>query len=152
MIAVGDFETTDYETHLKNLTREYSLESCVEWLGFQTDVNRFLQQSDLFVLPSLFGEGMPMVLLEAMAVGIPVIGTDVEGVPEVVRDGINGRIAAAGDATSLSTAISSFLSGQLSWSRVRASVIERQRWVFSAQSMAQGVARIYNGLLQPAPV
>ena len=90
LLAVGGFETSEYETYLKNLTGEYDLASCVQWLGFQTGVNRWLQQSDLFVLPSLFGEGMPMVVLEAMALGVPVVGTDVEGVPEVVRDGVDG--------------------------------------------------------------
>ncbi len=53
----------------------------VVWTGFQRDVNAQLREMDLFVLPSLFGEGLPMVVLEAMAAGVPVVATDVAGVP-----------------------------------------------------------------------
>ena len=49
---------------------------------------------DLFVLPSLFGEGLPMVILEAMSAGTPVVATRVEGVPEAIRDGEEGLIGA----------------------------------------------------------
>lgn len=43
---------------------------------------------DTFVLPSLFGEGLPMVIMEAIAAGVPIVGTRIEGILEAIREGI----------------------------------------------------------------
>lgn len=90
-----------------------------------------------------------MVLLEAMAAGVPVVSTNVEGVPEAVRDGIDGLIATAGDADALAQAIERVLTGQCDWQALRASALERQREQFSDRSMAAGVAAVYRELLAP---
>ena len=57
--------------------RRQGVDSLIEWMGFTRDVNAELAKMDLFVLPSLFGEGLPMVVLEAMSAGVPVVGTRV---------------------------------------------------------------------------
>lgn len=145
--AVGGFETTAYEQRLKELTKKLKIDEQVDWLGFRTDVEAELVQMDLFVLPSIFGEGLPMVVLEAMACGIPVIGTDVEGVPEAIRDGIEGLIAKAADATSLADSIAAVIEGEFSWHQLRQNGIDRQNELFSDHAMAQGVADVYNTIL-----
>jgi len=145
--AVGSFETADYEIQIRTLADRLGLAPLIDWRGFSSDVNRELEQMDLFVLPSLFGEGLPMVVLEAMAAGTPVIGTRVEGVPEAVRDGIDGLIAAPGDADDLARAIASLLNGEADWQSLRTSAHERQAEHFSDRSMAAGVARVYRRVL-----
>ena len=145
--AVGSFETPEYEYQIRSLADRLQLTGAVDWRGFSSNVNAELERMDLFVLPSLFGEGLPMVILEAMAAGTPVIGTWVEGVPEAIRDGIDGVIASPGDPEDLARAISRFMHGQADWQAVRASAHSRQAEQFSDRSMAAGVARVYRDVL-----
>lgn len=145
--AVGSFETPEYEYQIRSLADRLQLTGAIDWRGFSSNVNAELERMDLFVLPSLFGEGLPMVILEAMAAGTPVIGTWVEGVPEAIRDGVDGVIASPGDAEDLARAISRFMHGQADWQAVRASAHARQAEQFSDRSMAAGVARVYRGVL-----
>ena len=145
--AVGGFETDEYERSLRQRARDLGVDDLIEWVGFQREVNEQLRQMDLFILPSLFGEGLPMVVLEAMAMGIPVVATDVEGVPEAIRDGIEGRIARPGDAMDLAVAIRSVLTGKISWSLLRDAAIARQTSLFSDGNMARGVAAVYDEVL-----
>jgi glycosyltransferase involved in cell wall biosynthesis len=64
--------------------------------GFRADLDRFLPHFDLFVLPS-YTEGMPNVVLEAFAAGVPVVATAVGGTPEIVEDGVSGYLVPSGD-------------------------------------------------------
>ena len=145
--AVGGFETEEYEQTLRQRASELKVEDLIEWTGFQRDVNSQLQQMDLFVLPSLFGEGLPMVVLEAMAMGIPVVGTDVEGVPEAIRNGVEGRVARPGDPLDLAKSIGSIIGGDDSWREMRAAAIQRQNDHFSDRTMAKRVAAVYDEIL-----
>jgi glycosyltransferase involved in cell wall biosynthesis len=145
--AVGPFETPQYEKLLKDRARDLAIEDAVDWIGFTRDVNAELQRLDLFVLPSLFGEGLPMVVLEAMATGVPVAATRVEGVPEAIRDGLDGVLAAPGDAADLARSIARVLSGELDWSNLRESALARQAQKFSDETMARGVAGVYRRVL-----
>ena len=141
--AVGGFETPEYERTMLEKTCRLGLEKAVTWTGFTRDVNRELARMDLFVLPSLFGEGLPMVVLEAMAAGVPVVATRVEGTPEAVRDGLDGVIVAPNDPEDLARGIRRVVEGEMDWTALRRSAIERQAECFSDRSMAAGVAEVY---------
>ena len=147
LLAVGGFETKEYETEIMTLAKKLNVMDKIEWTGFTRDVSAQLNRMDLMVLPSLFGEGLPMVVLEAMAAGVPVIGTQVEGVPEAIRDGIEGTLAAPGDADELASAIQRVTSGELDWQALSDAAYERQRERFSDRAMAVGVAAVYDRLL-----
>lgn len=144
--AVGPFETKEYEHKLVRLVESLGLETAVHWTGFTQDVNAELDKMDVMVLPSLFGEGLPMVVLEAMAAGVPVVGTQVEGIPEVLRAGA-GILTAPGSAESLTRAIQRLLHGVADWESIRRTAWSRQRAFFSDHSMAAGVARVYEHVL-----
>lgn len=79
------------ESELKNIVFTKGLNEYVEFLGARRDIPDILKAMDIFVFPSLW-EGLPMVLLEAMASSLPVVATSVGGITEIVRNGINGVI------------------------------------------------------------
>jgi glycosyltransferase involved in cell wall biosynthesis len=77
----------------------------VNWPGPRKDVPHILAASDLFVLPSYLREGIPRVLLEAAAMGLPLITTDSPGCNEVVEEGVNGFLVPPRDPVALGEAI-----------------------------------------------
>ncbi len=145
--AVGGFECPDYMRQTLNLAAKLGVSGRVQWTGFTSDVAAELARMDLFVLPSLFGEGLPMVVLEAMAAGVPVVASRVEGVPEAVRHGIDGVLAQPGDPAALAEAIAQVITGQYDWQDLRRSAIARHAERFSDRSMALGVAQAYRQVL-----
>jgi glycosyltransferase involved in cell wall biosynthesis len=145
--AVGGFETPEYEQRVRALADELDLAAAVDWTGFARDVDRQLAHMDVFVLPSLFGEGLPMVVLEAMSAGLPIVASRVEGVPEAVRDGCEGLLVEPRDAEDLARAVRRFVSGDADWRAMAASARARHAQRFSALHMAAGVAAVYRRAL-----
>ncbi len=82
--------------------------SHIIFAGWRDDVPELLAAADLFVLPSLF-EGLPLVVLEAMAIGTPVVATQVCGTSEAIDDGVTGRLVPARDSAALAAAINEAL-------------------------------------------
>jgi glycosyltransferase involved in cell wall biosynthesis len=146
--AVGEFEMLEYERKIKHQVERLNIGQYVDWVGFTDDAPAELAKMDLFVLPSLFGEGLPMVILEAMAAGVPVVATRVEGVPEAIRDELDGLIARPNDAQSLADTIARVIHGEADWSQLRTNAHRHHAACFSDRSMAQGVARVYKKVLR----
>ena len=148
LLAVGPFESEAYQQQILQLVDKYDVADLIEWTGFTRDVNPYFQSMDLFVLPSLFGEGLPMVILEAMANGVPIIASDVEGIRQAVRHTMDGYVCRPGDAQQLAeTLYRLFNEGRTKWQSLSQSALQRQRSSFSERSMAQGVAAVYDRLL-----
>ena len=81
------------------------LSGAVDWLGERRDMVDLLAASDICVLPTYYGEGIPRVLLEGAAMGLPLVATDMPGCREVVNDGENGYLVAPQDSIALASAI-----------------------------------------------
>lgn len=62
----------------------------IEWLGERSDIPFLIAQSDIVALPTRYGEGIPRILIEACAVGRPIVATSTDGCTDIVKDGING--------------------------------------------------------------
>ncbi len=145
--AVGSFETAGYETAIRALARRLGLEGTIDWIGFTRNVNRELAKIDVFVLPSLFGEGLPMVILEAMATGLPVIASRVEGVPLAVAHRQTGLLVDAGSVSQLARAIEEIISGEVDYAALSRGARLRHAESFSDEKMAAGVAAVYRDVL-----
>jgi len=144
--VIGGFETAEYETSVRNYVDRLGIGSSVHFRGFIKDVPSVMRTFDAMVLPSLFGEGMPMVVLEALACGVPVIATKVEGTPEVIRDAKEGILAEPQNSASLSDAIRRFVSSRPAWCKMSVNAVERHRSGFSDIHMAGKTARVYRKL------
>lgn len=84
------------ETEIRQLARSLGLEDTVIFTGFREDAPRIASAFDIFALSSEH-EGLPIALVEALALGRPVVVTAVGGIPEVVEDGLQGYVVPAGD-------------------------------------------------------
>lgn len=80
----------------------------VEWLGKRRDMAAVLQNSDVLVLPTCYGEGVPRILIEASSCGVACIATDVAGCREIVKDGVNGLLVEPGRKEALESALKYF--------------------------------------------
>ncbi len=89
---------------LKKKVADNGLQENVEFIVNRTDVSTLLREADVFVLPSRF-EGFGLVLLEAMATGLPVIASNIDGPRELVRSGVTGYLFYSGDARDLAEKI-----------------------------------------------
>ncbi len=89
---------------LKDLSRSLGIEHHVEWLGYCPDPVSLLQASDIFILASV-GEAFGLVVPEAMACGVPVIGSRSGAIPEIIEDGKTGILANPRDESSFANAL-----------------------------------------------
>ncbi|MEA3501171.1 MAG: glycosyltransferase, partial [Actinomycetota bacterium] len=102
LILVGDGPD---EELLKSKVAELDLEESVTFFPFTTEPAHVFEVIDILVLSSLYKEGLPNVILEAMSMGLPVVASRMAGVPEVVIDGRTGWMTEPGDVRGLADAV-----------------------------------------------
>jgi glycosyltransferase involved in cell wall biosynthesis len=107
---------------------------------------RLLESATVFVLPS-YNEGLPMGILEALSCGLPVVATDVGGIPDAVTDGVEGFVVPAGDVAALGGALRKLLGDSDLLRRCSRAAIEKARTSFSTAAVIPQVAEIYRRLL-----
>jgi glycosyltransferase involved in cell wall biosynthesis len=114
--------------------------------GFRDDLDRFLPHWDLSVLPS-FTEGLPTVVLESYAAGVPVVATAVGGTPEAVADGVDGYLVPPGDPVALARRILDVLSSTEGRAAMGRRGRERVRAEFTFDAQAVRFHRVCAHLL-----
>lgn len=118
----------------------------VEFVGFVEDVARYLAAFDVFVYPSL-REGLGSTLLDAMCFGLPIVASDVGGIPEIVEDQVNGLLVRPGNACDLAAALRRVLNDP----DLRAGMGRRNREKathYGAPRMAASYEAIYQRILK----
>lgn len=110
--------------------------------GFEKNLLSHLKGADLLVNPSL-SEGLPNIVLEAMALGVPVVATAVGGVPEIITDGIEGRLVPPGDAAHLAEAIIRMARSPQEAAEIADSARQRIQKEFSYESQMAALRAIY---------
>jgi len=130
----------------KTLEAEVSrrgLQDRVVFLGYrsQAEVAAELAQTDVFVLPS-FAEGVPVVLMEAMAAQVPVLTTRIAGVPELVEDGVTGRLVPPGNVAAFAQVLDAMLSDSALRARYGAAGREKVMAEYDAAQEARWLSHL----------
>jgi glycosyltransferase involved in cell wall biosynthesis len=128
---------------LEELTQEFNLKDTVIFTGLRNDVSELLNNSDIFVLPSL-KEGLPLAVIEAMSTGLPVVATSVGGVTEIIEDEKTGLLIPPGNPDAISSAVMILLKDIKKREYIgrhgRKSVIEN----FASDKMVAKVEQLYS--------
>ena len=123
-------------------SRALGVNDIVEFAGARSDVAAQLRRFDLFVLPSLW-EGLPYVLLEAMAAGIPIVSTDASGVREVITDDTEGIIVPPRSAAALAEAVTALMANEARRASLGAKGAQVVRQRFSVDAMVDQTVAVY---------
>ncbi len=137
LVLVGE---GDQRAELEALAASLAIAHRTHFTGFRPDRLEWIKGFDLFVLPSRV-EGIPRCLMEAMALGVPVLASDIAGTRELVTHGETGLLFPAGDASALTTLLDPALDRETSEQRAQAG---RQR--IEQNYSGQAMARAYEGL------
>lgn len=148
-LFVGEGES---EEALRALTRKMGVEQACRFAGAQNNVGDWYAAADVVVLPSL-SEGLPFVVLEAMAMARPVIASSVNGVPEVIQDGLNGLLVPPRNPQALEGAIQSVLRDPVRAVRMGEAGREEVATAFTVDKMIHDTVRVFEdampGLRKP---
>lgn len=133
-------EQQKYADSLKQLAVELGVEDNVVWLGRQSDVQDILPMADVYVHPSR-SEGLGSVLLEASVAGLPLVGSRVGGIPEILQHQLNGLLVDADNAEQLADAIEQVLTLKNNYGeRARKMVYQH----FDQMKQARKLLNLYN--------
>jgi glycosyltransferase involved in cell wall biosynthesis len=135
------------EDKLRSLTDTFGLTESVIFTGFQANVSEVIKVFDVAVLPSFF-EGMGRVLLEAMAMEKPVVASRVGGIPDIVKDGINGFLTTPGDIKELGDALKKLLNDKRLATRMGKDGRKGVTAQFSADVMVNAIKDVYKESLE----
>ena len=142
LVLIGDGPQREL---LEQRVAELDLERQVSLVGFQSQVSPWLAIADCFVLSSLT-EGTPMALLEAMAAGVPVVATEVGGVPDVITSGVNGLLVPCANADALRNGMSRIIDHPELRDKYRCEARKTVESRYSVQPWCQKILQIYQDL------
>ena len=139
VLIIGDGDIKD---ELIKLADDLQISDRVLFLGARSDVHEFLSAINVFVMPSLW-EGQPIALLEALAIGKPCIVSAVDGIPEIIINGVNGYLVKPQDVAGLSQAMSEAINNLDSLQKLAKAGVNTVTEKFLAQYMAKAIADLY---------
>jgi L-malate glycosyltransferase len=132
---------------LEKLVRDLGLEDNVKFWGNRAKVGPLLHKFDLFVLTSNW-EGLGNVFMEAMASGLPIVATNVGGIPEIVKNGRNGLLVPPGDTEQVRQALTKIITNNSLYEKMSAANFKDAKKRFDPKIAAQKHEYLYKSLLQ----
>ena len=150
-VFAGKVEGGAGQAEIERACRSAAADGPAEFPGLVTGQAKvtLLQNASLFLLPS-YHENLPVAIIEAMSLGLPVVSTAVAGIPEMVEDGVNGFLVQPGDPVALADRILRLVRDQDLRRRMNAANREKARREYSPEVFAERFTRVYQELLAGA--
>ena len=142
-LIVGDGEL---RSSLEAEAADLGIADRTRFVGWQSDMRAIYAAADIVALTS-HNEGSPVSIIEAMAAGRPIVATAVGGVPDVVRNGVDGLLVPAGDGDALAAAINSLVADPLRRDRLGAAARTSVHPRFDASRLVAEITRLYESLV-----
>jgi phosphatidyl-myo-inositol alpha-mannosyltransferase len=143
--VVGEFSDAAYEARIADQIHGSGLSDVVDLLGFTSNPSSEYAGCDLVVVPSLYGEGIPMTMLEAMSAARPIVASDIDGIREVLAGGA-GILVPSGNPQALADAIAQILRDQALAKSLSEAARNRQITRYDAAQMGAAVYALYDQL------
>ena len=146
IIGSAMFGEEAYEAEVRQLCEKLGLNDCVEFTGFRKDVPDLISHLDILVHASTIGEPFGQVVVEGMMAGKPVVATNGGGVPEIVQDGVTGRLVPMGESAPMAEAILCLLRDPAGAAEMGAAGRRRVLEHFTIELTARRVQEVYEQL------
>jgi glycosyltransferase involved in cell wall biosynthesis len=143
LLILGDGPLKSY---LQDLSSSLKINDSVKFLGFKKEIMQYLLQSDLYISCSRF-EGLPMSILEALSANLPVIATNVGGIPEVIKNDVHGILIEPNNPELLAKTIRNLLSSERELDKFKKNGRERVSDFFDIKKCIQNYERLYLHIL-----
>ncbi len=137
------------ESALRRQAASLGLGGRVTFLGYVSDTAQLYPALDFLLMPSRF-EGLPMTLLEAMAMGVPVVASRLDGIAEILTDGVDGSLAAPGDCGDFAARLLALLDDPQAARAQAGAALKNVTANFNAEQMTRAVERLYEQHLPAA--
>jgi len=134
---------------IKKHTKRLGIDNNVIFTGFVSDENLplYYGSADLFVLPSRSGEGFPLTVLESMASGLPVIATNTGGIPEAIRNSVNGILIPPKKPDALADAILKLFSSKETLRKMGSAARKIAKEIFTWEKSVHQLKDVYDEFL-----
>ena len=149
-VVAGYAEKTSPDTVPVEQLQAWADEGLIEWWGKRDDMPNVFAQSHIVTLPSIYGEGVPKVLIEAASCGRAIITTDTPGCREIVAHQHNGLLVVPNDSAAFTQAIASLLDNPDERARLGANGREKVLAEFSMERVNTAILALYRTLLTPS--
>lgn len=150
LVVVGEpqADSEDYGKRLRAEAAQPPLAGRVAFAGRRDDVSAILASCAVHAQPSVRPDSLPRTVLEAMAAGVPSIGSDIGGIPEMIVHGQTGLVVPPGDGHALARGLISLLADEKLRARMGEAARERARTLFSPAAHAREIMDIYSSVLR----
>jgi glycosyltransferase involved in cell wall biosynthesis len=136
-----------YKKYLIDLSNQMGISDSVIFTGFRQDVVGILSQIDILVSASVLPDPFPTIILESMALGVPIVATNVGGVVEMIEDEITGYLVPPGDAVEMGGKILRLLNEPEKKREMGLKGKERAKHFFTVKKFINGIENVYESLL-----